>query len=232
MQWRAKDVAKFLGVSEKTISRWIEEQGLPAFRMNNQYWFNRVEVMEWAMDRSMQVHPNIGEAEEDGGDEPDDLAQALEYGGVFFDIPGEDKAAVLNSMVKVLPLGPMVDRGFLLQILLEREALGTTAIGDGVAIPHVRNPIVLPILSPMVALCYLKTPVDFGALDKMPVRVLFTILSPTIEIHLHMLSLLAHSLRDPGFRGALERTAPSEEILEETRRIMAALATSRETGAQ
>lgn len=221
MQWRMRDVARFLDVSEKTVARWIEEDGLPAIRVQNQFRFNRVEVMEWAMNRKMQVRPELANEEDD---EPlDDLAQALSLGGVHYGIAGEDKTAVLRSMVDALPLDASVDRAFLLQILLEREALGSTAVGDGVAIPHVRNPIVLPINEPVVALCFLSQPIDFGALDKMPVKVLFAILSPTIQVHLHMLSLLAHSLRDPGFRAALDRQAAPEEVLVETRRVIAAL---------
>ena len=62
-----------------------------------------------------------------------------------------------------------VDREFLYQVLLAREALGSTGIGDGIAIPHVRNPIVLHLSRPTVTLCFLEQPVDFGALDGQPV---------------------------------------------------------------
>ena len=228
MQLRMKDVAKFLGVSEKMVGRWVEEDALPAFRMHNQYRFNRVEVMEWAMDRKMDVRPDLSG---DGDDEDEalcTLTEALEAGGIHYEVAGRDKAAVMRSMVEVLPLGDSVDREFLLQILLEREALGTTAVGDGVAIPHVRNPIVLPISDPVVALCFLKEPVDFAALDKIPVQVLFTILSPTIRAHLHVLSMLAHCLRDPGFHAALSRKASVAEVLAETERVMARLEAPRE----
>lgn len=228
MQWRIKDVAKFLGVSEKMVGRWVEEARLPAFRMHNQYRFNRVEVMEWALDRKMDVRPDLS-AEDEGDEEAlAGLVQALECGGIHYDVAGLDKGAVMRSMVTVLPLDESVDRDFLFQILWEREALGSTAVGDGVAIPHVRNPIVLPITYPVVALCFLKEPVDFGALDKIPVRVLFTILSPTIRAHLHVLSLLAHCLRDSGFHAALDRKAPAEEVLAEAKRVMAGLETPRE----
>lgn len=229
MQWRTKDVAKFLGVSEKTVGRWVEEEHLPAFRMHNQYRFNRVEVMEWAMDRKMNVRPDLSGDDEDEEEALAGLVQALECGGIHYEVVGHDKATVMRSMVRVLPLDESVDREFLFQILWEREALGSTAVGDGVAIPHVRNPIVLPIAYPIVALCFLKEPVDFGALDKIPVRVLFTILSPTIRAHLHVLSLLAHCLRDSKFHAALDRKASAEEVLAETRRVMAGLETSRET---
>ena len=58
-----------------------------------------------------------------------------------------------------------VDRDFLLTVLEAREAMGSTGIGDGIAIPHVRNPILLHVKRPFVSLFLLKQPVDFDAID-------------------------------------------------------------------
>ena len=96
----------------------------------------------------------------------------MEVGGIFYRLAGKDKPAVLRSVVEVLRLPDKVDREFLLQVLLAREALESTAIGDGIAIPHVRNPIVLHVPQPVVTLCFLEAPVDFGALDGQPVQTL------------------------------------------------------------
>ena len=66
--------------------------------------------------------------------------------------------------MEVLRLPDEVDREFLFQVLVAREALEPTAIGDGIAIPHVRNPIVLHVPEPAITLCFLEAAVDFGAL--------------------------------------------------------------------
>jgi PTS system nitrogen regulatory IIA component len=117
-----------------------------------------------------------------------------------------------------------VDRHFLLQVLLTRESLGSTGIGDGVAIPHVRNPIVLHIPQPTIALCFLEHPVDFAALDGKPVDTLFTLVSPTIRAHLSLLSKLAFSLRDEQFKAAVAKRATREEILAAAQRVEGQLA--------
>ena len=106
-----------------------------------------------------------------------------------------------------------VDREFLYQVLLAREALGSTGIGDGIAIPHVRNPIVLHLSRPLVALCFLENPVDFGAIDKQPVTTLFTLVSPTVRAHLHILSRLGYVLRHPEVRAAITQQASRDEIM-------------------
>ena len=100
------------------------------------------------------------------------LAEALETGGTFHDVDGSDKESVLRAVVERMRLPTDVDRNFLFSVLLAREALGSTAVGDGIAIPHVRNPIVLNVSKPTITLCFLKTPIDFGALDHKPVHAL------------------------------------------------------------
>ena len=98
-------------------------------------------------------------------------------------------------------------------MLLAREALGSTAIGDGIAVPHVRNPVILHLDRPMITLCFLERPVEFGALDGQPVDTLFTLISPTVRAHLHLLSRLSFVLRNPAFQGTVLRQAAREEIL-------------------
>lgn len=65
----------------------------------------------------------------------------------------------------------------------------------------------------MITACFLERPVDFGALDGRPVHALFTLISPTVRAHLHLLSRLSFALRDPAFKDAVVRQASREEIL-------------------
>jgi PTS system nitrogen regulatory IIA component len=144
------------------------------------------------------------------------LADSLRAGGIHYRIGGADKTGVLKSVVEVMLLPEEVDRQFLLQVLLARESLGSTAIGNGIAVPHVRNPIVMHIPRPMATLCFLEHPIEFGALDGQPVHTLFTIVSPTIKAHLHLLSRLAFALRQPAFAEVIARQGSREEILRES----------------
>ena len=112
-----------------------------------------------------------------------------------------------------MPLPREVDREFLLQVLLARETLGSTGIGDGLAIPHVRNPIVMHIPRPMITLCFLEQAIEFGALDGQPVHTLFTIVSPTIRAHLRLLARLGFALRQAAFVDAVARQGTREQIL-------------------
>jgi PTS system nitrogen regulatory IIA component len=220
MQLGVRDAAHLLGVSEKTIYRWIKEGRLPAYRINEQHRFNRAELLEWATSRRINVSPEIfAEPEETSRIPLPTVGDALEAGGIHYRVGGTDKASVLTAVVELMRLPDEVNRRFLYQVILARETLGSTGLGDGIAIPHVRNPIVMHIPKPTITLCFLEHEIDFNAIDGKPVHTLFTIVSPAVRAHLHLLSRLAFSLRDEEFRALLARQASREEILSTTRRL-------------
>jgi PTS system nitrogen regulatory IIA component len=213
MNLSVRDVARILDVSEKTIYRWINQQSIPAYRVQDQYRFNRAEVLEWATSRRIHVSSDIFAEPEAEGQPVPTLVEALEAGGVHYRVSGSDKESALREVVQLLRLPGEVDREFLLRVLLAREALASTAVGDGIAIPHVRNPVVLHIDRPAIALCFLDQPIEFGALDGAPVHTLFTIISPTTRAHLHLMNKLFLVRRDPEVRLALERQDSRQGIL-------------------
>ncbi|MDM7914161.1 MAG: PTS sugar transporter subunit IIA [Candidatus Eisenbacteria bacterium] len=188
--------------------------------MNEQHRFNRAELLEWATSRRLQVSPEIFEEPEEASRATlPTVGEALEAGGIHYRVGGTDKASVLKAVVDLMRLPDEVNRQFLHQVLLARESLGSTGIGDGFAIPHVRNPIVMHIPKPTVTLCFLENAIDFQAIDGKPVNVLFTIVSPAVRAHLHLLSRLAFALRDEAFRDLLWRQGSREEILQAVRRV-------------
>jgi PTS system nitrogen regulatory IIA component len=223
MKLTARDAAKLFNVSEKTIYRWIEQKGLPAYRINKQFRFNQTELLEWAAAGRTGISPEFLSQAEPGTEELPDPVQALAAGGIHYRVAGTDRDSVLRSVVELLRLPDHVDREFLFQVLLAREALGSTGIGDGIAIPHARNPIVLSVERPTITLCFLEHPVDFAALDGLPVTVLFTLVSLTVRSHLHLLSRLAFILNDKSFREVLKRQGSRDEILAEAKRTMQSL---------
>jgi PTS system nitrogen regulatory IIA component len=223
MQLTVRDVVRILGVPEKDVTRWIRQGVLPAYRVQDRYCFNRAEILEWAISRRMPVSEDLLSGDDEDATPLPSLAEALQAGGFSREVGGADRESVLRTVVSALRLPDGVDREFLFRVLLAREALGSTAVGDGVAIPHVRSPVVLHIDRPAVHLSYLARPIDFGAPDGQPVHILFLSLSPTVRVHLHVLARLAFALRDPGFKGILLRRGTDDEILREARRLDAAM---------
>ena len=223
MNLAVREAAKLLNVTERTIYRWIDQGVLPVCRVNEQYRFNRAELLQWATSRKLNVSVQVLTEPEGDLTLRCSLTDALKAGGVFYRVDGTDQASVLRSVVEMLRLPEEVDREFLFQVLLERESLGSTGIGDGIAIPHVRNPVVLHVTQPSIALCFCEHPIDFNSLDGQPVRTLFMLISPTVRSHLHMLSRLSFVLRNPDVQAVLKRQASRDEILTEVGRAEASL---------
>jgi PTS system nitrogen regulatory IIA component len=219
MQLSVKDVARILSVKETTVYRWIEKAALPGHRINNQYRFNRAELFEWATANNVTISAELFTESEENTEPFAGLYNALSAGGIFYGIPAVDKPSALSGIVKRMPLPEGVNREFLLNILLAREALASTGIGNGIAIPHVRNPIVLRVPHPSITLSFLENPIDFSAIDNQPVYCLFTIISPTVRVHLHLLSQLSVALRNSEFQHCLKIQAPEQEIYRQIQRI-------------
>jgi len=218
MQLWVKDAARILNVSEDTIIKWVEERGLPAYLVNRQYRFNRAEILEWATSTGMAISSEINKGWNTMDERPS-LADALSQGGVHKEVPGHNRDTVLRSIVDLLDLPINIDRDFLFRVLLAREDMGSTGIGNGIGIPHPRSPIVLGVEMPYVTLCYLKEAIDYNAIDGKPVQVLFTLISPTVQTHLHLLSRLAYIIQNNSFREALSRQAGLDEIVTAVRDI-------------
>ena len=219
MQLNVRDVAGIFNISEKTVFNWIKHRNLPVYHVDEAYRFSRSELLEWASATQTDVTSEIINTSDQDPLLMPRLDEALQAGGVTYGVSGTDKASVLDSIVQSLNLPGEADRSFLYQVLLTRESLGSTGIGDGIAIPHVRNPIVLQIPSSMISLSYLEQAVDFGALDGRPVSILFTLISPTVRTHLNLLSKLSFALSDAQFKTIIKQQASRDKIFAEARRI-------------
>jgi nitrogen PTS system EIIA component len=226
MQLTVRDASRLLDVPESTVARWVKQRGLPSQQVGGKSYFNRVDLLEWATANRVKVSMEVFDHLE-GEDEPGpSLVEAMEAGGIFYGLRDSTKEDALRALVHVLPVPEDIDRELLLHLFLAREASASTAIGDGIAMPHVRNPIVLHVGRPMVTIGFLERPVEFGALDGKPVHVLFSLICPTMRSHLRTLSRLSYVLHDEKFKVVVTRQGQSEEIMREARRVEAAFAVS------
>jgi PTS system nitrogen regulatory IIA component len=212
------ELAEAAGVDEKSVLEWIKQKGLPAHKQDDRYRINRVDLLEWATNHDVTIPPEIFAASEDVSDRLL-ISEALQHGGIFYDLPGDTSEAALREVVARLKLPAGLDPEFLLQTLLAREALGSTAFGNGIAIPHVRTPILGQTGDSSISLCFLKNPIDFDAVDGRPVTILFSLVTPNVKAHLHLLAKLAFLLHDGGFQTLLHRPGTESEIMTSIRML-------------
>lgn len=114
---------------------------------------------------------------------------------IFADLPAADRSEVLRAFADRVAVQGLVKSGAdLFQKLWEREQLGSTGIGLGVAIPHCKLP---GLAQGVVAVGLVPGGVDFGAADGRPVQVLFLVISPSgaPAEHLQILAAISRWLR-------------------------------------
>jgi len=206
-----REAAEVLGVSQKTVYRWIKDGRLAAHRLGGQHFLEKSEVNNLAIRDGLGPVPSADQEME--SHEDISLHDMLVRGGVFYRIGGTTKREVLQnalSMVKGVDEGASTP---LFQMFLAREELASTGIGDHIAIPHARGSLVGYISQPILSLSFLETPIDYGALDGKPVYALFLLISPNVRTHLRVLARLAFCLHTPEFEEAILGQASRETIL-------------------
>lgn len=209
-----RDAADLLNVSEKTIYRWIRQGVIPAIKLQGQYRFDRRELEGWAR------HKRIGSptgAMASQQEEEVSLHRAVQLGGIHYKIEGGSHEEIHGQVADLFPFSTRLAPSFkdsLRTTLTEREALVSTGIGHGIALPHPRHPVDWGLGEPAVGIFFLENPMDFNAIDGQPVYVLFVILCATVKGHLKMLSQVSHLVNNPEMRAFLESQPNRSDLLE------------------
>lgn len=219
MDLKLKDVAELLNVSETTIRRWISDSKIPYYRLNHQFRFNRSEIENWVLSckqggtfspfENQTPEPN----KERLGTQQFGLYRAIHKGGVYNEIPGDSKEEVIRAAVKQVARDIRLDTEVITELLLDREKLMSTALSNGIAVPHTRD-FLLQESFDVVAVAFPKNSIEFGSLDGQPVHTLFFLFACDDKRHLHLLAKLAH-LSSKEENLAYLRARPSKaELLE------------------
>jgi PTS system nitrogen regulatory IIA component len=136
------------------------------------------------------------------------------------ELQARDKAEVIRELAAHLAVhisggsqkgAPPIDREQLAKVLMERERLASTAIGEGVAIPHGK----LDAVGKLVA-CVGRAPqgVDFDSMDGRPTHLFFVLVAPenSTGVHLKALARISRLFKDPEFRTRLMQAKSGDEL--------------------
>jgi len=130
---------------------------------------------------------------------------------IVLDLKSKEKESAIKEMVEVLVKLKKVNNAHeTVDMLMQREKLGSTGIGQGVAIPHTRCDFVK---EQVAVLSFSKSGVDFSALDNCPVNILFLLLCPGASTgeHLQAMAKISKLLKDKTLREALLQAKTSAE---------------------
>ena len=200
-----EEVANYLRVSDRTVYDWAQRGEIPAGKIGTVWRFKKSEVEKWVNDRLSSSGARI----------KDDVVQVkniLAPNRVIF-ISQTSRHDALVELANTLSSAPQVKHSDeLISEILKREELMSTAIGRGIAIPHVRLSSVTDLVM-AVGVC--KTPVtDFQPIDDMPVSLLFMIAAAYNQhsYYLQTLSYFSAKLKKKELRDSLLNAATTDEV--------------------
>ena len=142
-----------------------------------------------------------------------DLAALIHRGGVFFDVEGNNPEEIYEKISKIINVPEGLTSEQICSALCAREQVLSTAVGNGVALPHARASIIKDEEQQQICVVYLKNPIDMQAPDEREVFVMFVLLTQNSQVHLKVLTELAGLFRNLRFRKALEAHAGEAELL-------------------
>lgn len=213
----SREAARYLGISEKMLRRWVRQGLLPAVSPDGSR-FDRGVLEHWAQERGLRLRAPSPRAAEQ---EKDPLVAAIERGAV---VSGEGitraSDAIVAAAEALTALAPAV-RAQLAEQALDRERMATTGLGHGIATPHPRKPPGDLVEEPHVSVLYLDPPLDWAAVDGELVHTAILLVSPSSAVHVRLLSRLARAVRVPGFVDYLAGRPDREALLDRVAEVVA-----------
>ena len=192
------DVAKRLQVSEKTISRMLQEGTIPGFKVANQWRFHPRDFERWLSDKRSERDGSArrGIATMLSGElESIPISRLTSENLILTDLHGESKEDVLKLMTR-----PLVDMGIVDQPekfaagLFGREQMMTTGVGGGIALPHLRNPEDQSVDRPYLVVGISPRGINWDSIDGKPVNLILLPVTGNEVLHVHTLAAIRRML--------------------------------------
>jgi len=198
------EVAKYLRVSERTVYDWAQKGEIPSGKIGTVWRFKKIDLEKWVNERlsTNKLIPHSGNIHLETLVSPDRI--------IFLNFSAKRDA--LLALVDNISTSPRVkNRQELAQEILRREDLMSTAIGRGIAIPHIRLSSITDLVV-SVGISHTDI-IDFQALDDEPVRLLFMIAAANSQhaYYLQTLSFFSARLKNRELKNAILASKTAKE---------------------
>ena len=211
MDLTIKDISILLLKPEKEIQGLIKKKEIPYQTINDKLLFNKQQIIEWALSRNIPL--NITNYKKMSEYVVKTFNTILDKNSFFYKCDFAEKVYI-EQMVNLIKLEKNVNKGIIIQLLKNREELMSTAIGNGISLPHPRIPLMVGRNKPLINFFFPQKPLDLKSIDNKPVHTIILLISQTIKQHLGLLAHLSLLLSKETFRRALENRLSYKEIME------------------
>lgn len=229
-----KELAEYLRVNERTILRMREAGKIEGTKIGGQWRFNGGQIDSVFFPRKSSEQGEGGVADDFiEKEEPMSilnrprigipLSRVMREERILLNLKTTNEAAEDGSTPITRVIDELTDPRLLYGLVLDpselrnkckqREEILSTAVGEGIAIPHPRDPIPTLLASAAVIFGYSKEGINFDAPDNKPVHMFFLVCSQNIELHLHLMGCMARLLKDAEFVEALPKCQNNADVI-------------------
>jgi len=191
------EIASYLKVAQKSVLRMLQKGEIPGAKVGSQWRFLRSVVDDWLISRMQSVgKPDLVRVIKTA-EKTASLSDLVSPDLVRLGMEPGAKKAVLGQLMEPLVASSLVRRPALfLRKLLERESLVSTAVGHGVALPHVRDVADCPVTGQHIVVGICPDGTEFDALDGEKTRLFFLVCTSGEAAHLRLMATIALTVRE------------------------------------
>jgi len=201
---------------EKEVQQLIKKKEIPFQILRDKVFFNKQQIIEWALGRNLPI--NVSNHVKLSEYHVETISTLLDKKSFHYDCKFSE-SDYISQMISNLDLEKNVDLEIVVQLLKSREAMMSTAIGNGISLPHPRVPIMIGKNRPLINFFFPQRPLELQAIDGKPVHTIILLISQTIKQHLSLIAHLSFLLSKETFRFALENRLECKEVLDIIKKI-------------
>lgn len=216
MDLNTKDISHLLMLPEKEVLQLVKKNEIPFQRLHDKVVFNKQQIIEWALERNLPINASGHHKLKEYHIET--LGSLLDKDCFHYNCHLTE-SAFIEQMISKINFEKNVDREVIIQLLKSRESMMSTAIGNGISLPHPRIPLMVGKNKPLIHFFFPVKPLNLKSIDGKPVHTLILLISQTIKQHLSLIAHLSFLLSKETFRFALENRLKHEEILDIIKKI-------------
>lgn len=209
-----RELAEYIRLHERYVATLDEYSEYMQFMSSGQWKFELASVDHYLQKRLMESNNEDLDLVISSGDHPMPLSCMTDEALIDLDFRADNRNKALSKLAKMASQIKAASSYEELYLELEsREKILSTAMGNGIAVPHSRFPHQLMYRQPKLIFARSAAGVDFGAPDNKKVHLFFMPCAPTQYIHLRMMAQIAKLLHEPKLIEQLKSTTKKEDVL-------------------
>lgn len=216
MDLDTKDISHLLMMPDKEVQQLVKKREIPFQYIHDKVVFNKQQIIEWALGRNLPI--NVSGHKKFSEYHLETVNTLLEMESFHYNCE-LNETSYIEQMVSQIRFEKNVDREIIIQLLKSRELMMSTAIGNGISLPHPRIPLMVGKNKPIINIFFPQKPLNLNSIDGKSVHTLILLISQTIRQHLSLIAHLSFLLTNQTFRFALENRLECKEILDIIKKI-------------